>query len=348
MKEFGSDFHYIPSPASSCKSIYDYFPYANFYANGRQALIHLYKSQGWTKLWVPEYYCYEVINTLRGAGLELDFYTDYPGSKRNFISLDLIQKNGFFSSSDAVLIVNYFGLRSCRKYNSWSVAAVVEDHTHDIIGGWACNSSADWCIASLRKTLPIPQGGILWSPKGLELPSPPSMSTENELAAATRWEAMELKRSYILGDNIDKAIFRASFINTELFFDKCDVCSIDVKSREYLSTFDIQSWYQRKIANWNILKEINLPGVHVLLPENADCNPFSLILIFDSIEKRDKYRIALIENRVYPAILWSIPVMVGKGAYVMSRKIISIHCDARYSIEDIQQLKLIIQKSFVF
>jgi hypothetical protein len=40
---------------------------------------------------------------------------------------------------------------------------LVEDHSHDPFSPWAVGSSADYAFCSLRKTLPVPDGGLLWS-----------------------------------------------------------------------------------------------------------------------------------------------------------------------------------------
>ena len=159
MKEFGSDFHYIPDTEGGGKTLYDFFPQANYYADGRQALIHLYLMQRWQRLWVPEYFCYDVIASLKQFGLDLAFYHDWPDRHGDDNTLENIQRSGRFRTTDAVLRVNYYGMRTYRSAEKLSVAAVVEDHTHDFIGGWAVHSTADWCIASLRKTLPLPEGG---------------------------------------------------------------------------------------------------------------------------------------------------------------------------------------------
>ena len=156
----------------------------------------------------------------------------------------------------------------------------MEDHTHDLLGSWAINSHADWCIASLRKSLPVPEGGMLWSPIGLRLPEAPAASEDNERIAAIRWEAMGLKARYLAGEQVEKAVFRAGFVDTEEYFDKAEVCSLDHKSTEYLMSFDIRDWYSRKRENWNLLRGIKKDGVRVILPENMGCYPFSLVLLF--------------------------------------------------------------------
>lgn len=344
MKEYGSDFHYIKRFNSVGKTLSDYYPSANYYADGRQALIHLYKSQGWDRLWIPEYFCYDVIQSLKETGLNLMFYTDLPDNSDDNETLYVIQNKGLFRPTDAILRVNYFGMRSYRSSDELSVAAVIEDHTHDLIGDWSLNSTADWCIASLRKSLPIPEGGILWSPKGLKLPESPASLEKNKEVASIRWNAMELKARYLAGDDLEKSSFRSGYVDTEPFFDTCDVCALDKRSLEYLLSFDIDSWYQRKLENWRLLSELKHPDVRILRPENANCDPFSLVLVFSSHKKRDKVRKALIENNVYSAILWNIPAPTDGDVFTMSSNMLSIHCDARYSTKDIEQLKLIIQK----
>ena len=338
MKEYGSDFHYIVPTGHSGNTLQDFFPSANYYADGRQALIDLYRSQGWQRLWVPEYFCYDVIESLKEAGLQLAFYTDYPGNYDN----DNLNDN--FRAGDALLRVNYFGMRGYRRTEKLMVP-VVEDHTHDLIGDWAMKSTADWCVASLRKSLPVPEGGMLWSPMGLKLPKAPVVSEENEKIAAIRWGAMKLKARYLAGEDVEKAAFRAGFVDTEEYFDRADVCAFDAESQKFLQSFDIRDWYYQKWENWKLLCDIKKDGVRVLRPENRGCYPFSLILVFTSGDERDRVRKALIEKQIYPAILWNVPETSGGEVYKMSSGMLSIHCDARYTKEESLQMKSIIEST---
>ena len=334
MIEFGSDFHYIEPQGSGDNTLQDFFSSANYYADGRQALIDLYRSQGWQRLWVPEYFCYDVLASLREAGLELESYTDYPGNDDTF--------NLGFRTGDALLRVNYFGMRGYRSTEKLMVP-VVEDHTHNLIGDWVLSSTADWCIASLRKSLPVPEGGILWSPVGLKLPNAPVASEENEKIAAIRWVAMKLKARYLAGEDVEKAAFRAGFVDTEDFFDRADVCALDTESQNFLQSFDIRDWYNRKWENWELLRDIKKDGVRVLQPESRGGYPFSLILVFMTGEERDRVRKALIERQIYPAILWNVPETSDGEVFKISRGMLSIHCDARYTKEEILQMKSIIE-----
>lgn len=343
MIEFGSDFYYISGFQGGGNTLYDFYPKANYYADGRQALIHLYHSQGWQRLWMPEYFCYDVIASLREAGLNLMLYQDWPDGHCDSETLVNIQRKCLFLPTDAVLRVNYYGTRKIRSTEKLPVAAVVEDHTHDLIGDWPIHSMADWCIASLRKTLPIPEGGMLWSPMGLKLSQPPETSFENEKIATIRWEAMRLKASYLAGEAVGKAEFRKGYVETEEYFDHAQVCALDKASQEYLKTFDIRSWFNHKRENWESLKDIKKDGVRVICPENMGCYPFSLVLLFDNPDERDRVRKDLIAHQIYPAVLWNVPDTANEEVKNFSQRMLSIHCDARYTADDIQQMKTIIE-----
>lgn len=335
MKEFGSDFHFIPTRKSSGNAIGDYYPEAIFYADGRQALVDLYKKQGWKRLWVPEYFCYEVLSSMENKGVHLRFYPDYPLADERETLLGLP-----FEVGDALLRVNYFGLRS-RRSNQGIQVPVIEDHTHDLIGDWATNSDADWCIASLRKTLPLAEGGILWSPKGFKLHSLPELMPENESLASKRWRAMRMKTLFLKNEIGDKSEFRNDLVTTEAEFDVMNVSAIDIETSDYLIQFDIDQWYKQKRVNREILKETSNPSFSftIVEPEDSGCNPFSMTLLFDNVTERNVFREYLINRSVYPAILWAIPETPSPNVKDFSERMLSIHCDGRYNRYEIMQLR---------
>ena len=336
MKEYGSDFHYIQPDDSAVETFSCFYPEAVFYASGRLALIDLYKKMKWNRIWVPDYFCYEVLGALEQAGLNLEFYTDYPLFNDDQLVLSLPFKDG-----DVLFRVNYFGLRSKRSNSSIHVP-VIEDHTHDLIGDWARNSDADWCIASLRKTLPLAEGGVLWSPKGFKTPATPKVTESNEVLASRRWNAMRQKAMYLDDVIQDKSEFRAELISTEEQFNSMKVSALDAKTSDYIERFDLNQWYLRKRENWSILKDIEIDEFRILKPENPNCNPFSLTLLFNEEEQRNHYRQTLINKDIYPAILWAIPPQKRSELKHFSRRVLSIHCDARYGIDDMIKLRDII------
>ncbi len=337
MKEFGSDFHYVDSKGDEIV-LFNYFPEANLYATGRHTIQALILQEKWKRIWMPDYFCYEVIDSIKKTDIQVFFYDDNPLSDE-YDEISRLQ----FEEGDVLFRMNYYGLRKFRNNDAITVP-VIEDHSHDIVGDWALNSNADWCIASLRKTLPISEGGILWSPMKHILPELPNQTNSNILLSEKRWKAMKLKKKYLSNDISDKDEFRKLFLQTEADFDSLSIAPITEDCKSFLRKFDIKSWFQQKQLNWDILSGIQSDKVDFLKREKELCNNFSFTLLFKSTAVRDEVRQRLIKNNIYPVILWSIPKDKPKAKYISDR-MLSIACDGRYSYDDMLILKSAIIKA---
>lgn len=344
MKEFGSDYHKITKfhgdhPDCPIQRKYQ------LYSCGRQALENLIICQRFKRIWFPDYYCHEIIEYIsRRTGVAVRFYQDNP----LFNDTSSISKISF-KSGDALLRMNYFGHRGFRDESKLSVT-VIEDHSHDLYGEWAVNSNSDWCIASLRKSFPIAEGGALWSPCDLDLPMPPNQSRQNETMANKRWHAMALKQQYLSNNLPNKDEYRRLFVETENEFNNLDVSAIDLQSLIQFNQINHTLWDTCRQNNINKIKtllENATSYFSFLTKENDRCHEFSLILVFKSQEIRDHVRARLINNTVYPAILWTVPSTMSHNSIDFSRKSLSIACDGRYSEKDIYQLSKIILQSIV-
>jgi len=340
--EFGSDFHTI----NTCfmeegHSLMSLFPGATLFADGRQALISLVQQQGWNRLWVPEYFCYEILASLeKRTEVELIYYRDYP------LCNNLLSPSNFlFKNGDAILRMNYFGLKKCDPISCWPVP-VIEDHSHGLLSPWAMDSNADWCVASLRKSIPIAGGGMAWSPKGNKLKVTPGAIDTNEELMARRWRAMDLKANYLLKGEGNKEEFRKMFIETENTLDSLELSAIDSRSRKILDGIDIKQWYGARKKNWEVLTRHLTKDIEYLSAEEDSCTPFSLVIICETHEKRDKMKDLLIEDSVYPAILWRLPDNCNPEVLEISGRLLSIHCDGRYTENEIMALAQKINNAF--
>lgn len=339
MKEFGSDFHYIDTYHSARTHLTDIYSNAVLLADGRQCIVALIRQYEWKRIWMPEYFCYEVIDSIKVAtSIDIAFYHDYPLSTDDGDTISEIP----FREGDVLFRVNYFGLREFRS-NSNVPVPVIEDHTHDLLGHWALYSDADWCIASLRKSLPLPEGGMIWSPKGHILTAGISRNVENEKVAAIRWEGMRMKADYLNGIMNDKEAFRKRFLDTEGWFDHAEVSAIDWNSREYIENFDINAWHVARKRNWYQLHR--LIDAECLLPQDDSCTPFSFVILTDNHTVRECLRRKLIDKFVYPVVLWKVPDTADREVLDLSQRLLSIHCDGRYSDDNIHCMAGIINES---
>ena len=158
-REVGSDFHWsaafltgVPETALPKD--------AELFATGRGALVTLLTVGRDTRpcLHLPSHFCMEVASAL-SVSCEIRWYRDLPNERQP--DFDTLRPE----PGDFVLANNPFGLREAASWLQWRKPAevcLIEDHTHDIAGAWATGSTADYAIASLRKTLPLPDGGLLW------------------------------------------------------------------------------------------------------------------------------------------------------------------------------------------
>lgn len=335
MKEYGSDFHYIPGTFFSTKDGSQFCEF-QYYANGRQAIQHLIEFKQWKRIWIPEYFCYDIVEAIENTGIQVMSYPDTPGldETANIASLN-------FRENDVLLRINYYGLRSYRDNRSVPIE-VIEDHSHDLVGIWAGTSNADWCIASIRKTIPVPEGGVLWSPKKHHLPKRPVQTDENVSLEGKRWKAMKLKRDYLQFDMGSKDEFRELFIETENAFEKLPLSDMTEDCKTYLAGFDIGCWNNQKKNNWEILSQIESDSIQILRPEDKACNVFSFVFILKSEHERELVRRYLIQSNLYPVVLWKIPDHKSLDAVDFSNKMLSIPCDARYTEGDIIEMRKIL------
>ena len=69
MKEFGSDFHFVNSGCQGCNHFADFPSNFSLFADGRQFIEALIRENGWKRLWMPEYFCYNIIEYLQKYGM---------------------------------------------------------------------------------------------------------------------------------------------------------------------------------------------------------------------------------------------------------------------------------------
>jgi sugar transferase EpsL len=304
-------------------------------------------SNGWKRLWVPAYFCQEVLSDIAQTGIAMECYQSwYPGNSGK-------KRVPIFTDGDVVLVVNFFGMYSAAdmELDIGNASAFIEDHSHDPWSAWAFESKADYCVASLRKTLPIPDGGVIWSPKHRQLPALPELTAEHRLAAEQKLEGMSMKTSYLNGQASDKDGYRKL-----LMIGERDLCGKEISAildwtKQHLAKFPVQKWREDRKRNHRIVREAVAPLKWVRAinpPEVPGIVPFSCVLIFDSSERRKFVREKLIQAGIYPAILWPLdkPAVQGIPAEYteISKRMLSVHCDMRYSTEDMQHVADCIKK----
>ncbi|MDY6899993.1 MAG: DegT/DnrJ/EryC1/StrS aminotransferase family protein [Cyanobacteriota bacterium] len=301
------------------------------------------------RLHLPCFFCMEAASKLTKA-FDISWYRDLPNEK--YPDLDTLDA----SSGDLVLAVNLFGIKSAQVWQDWSKAnrgvILVEDHTHDPFSSWALQSQADYAMASLRKTLPIPDGAIIWS--GKNLPLPKASQTQSD-GAYKRLSAMLLKRAYLNGGNVSKDTYRQLEIESQDSLDDVENDKISDFSANVLSSLDIKQFRERREANIKHFLNLALSNQEKNWQplfsswENGSV-PFNSIIVCQNRDIRDSLRKYLIGKSIFPAIHWPQPHngMTSKDldAIDLSNRILTIPTDQRYCLDDVGRVVTIIKEFF--
>ena len=347
--EYGSIFHWFPYEPNQPSS----HPWGDdcaYFGCGRDALRSLlYEGQarrGWRRLWVPTFFCQDVVQSFIDTGIEVRAYPycaedEYPG----FDKID-------FRPGDVLLRMNFFGLRSSLPLDGVdrSVVEIVDDHTHDPWSDMAWQSDADYCMTSLRKVLPIPDGGVLWSPRGHELPTEPEVTNTRRLASLERLASMVLKTVYLDGHQFDRDIYRRLAESSESHIGGDDISGMPEWTRALIGCLPVDEWRDRRRSNHKVLSAAldGIPWLKVLQPDDDRACPFAGILVFDCPGRRNHVQQSLIERRVFLSIMWPLDSPAVEGIPEehadFSRRILCAPCDVRYGAEELLKVAGLIRE----
>ncbi|HSD66851.1 MAG TPA: hypothetical protein VLF95_09130 [Vicinamibacteria bacterium] len=304
---------------------------STLWGSGRDAMRALLawgrEELGFERVLVPSFFCPDVTAAL-ARELPVAVYPDGPE--------DPLPARVEAGDRDVLLVVNTYGRRAGPRPDT--AAVVLEDHSHDPLSPWAFESAADYAVASLRKTLPLPDGGVLWSPKGRDLPAERGPTPAHARATSDRLVAMAWKRQYLEGRAVGKDAFLARARAGEAAIGGGGISGITRLSRERLAALPSRAWRERRARNLTAfacaLGEV--PGVRRLEA------PFAATLLFDCPGRREQVRSALLAARVYPAVLWPLEPSVHPGVPPrhrdLSRRVLSLHCDFRYGERDMERV----------
>ncbi len=314
--ELGSDFH-ISEDLVEGESL-PYLDSSVCFGSGRHAVAALVKfgvkQYKWRHIALPTYYCDSVVNAIKASEIHISRYTSAPNP-----------------DADVWLVNNLFGLSHKPEWLSKFRAVVIEDHTHDLLSDWLLGSNAHYCFASVRKSLPVPDGALLWSPRGLELPKAYPVTKLHKEAADQKLAAMVMKWQYLKGRFVLKSEFRNLYIEAENKIGQSEISGMMPDTKSLLTNLPLKTMRHQRMRNFRIFEVAFGMNEFIKLMKPAKGSvPFMIILQFDDIKHRDALKTYLIEYQIYPAILWG------------EAKMLAIACDYRYAPSDMERVVKII------
>ena len=302
--------------------------------SGRSALRILERiipKQG--KILLPSYTCDSVIECYEEDQIEY-YNLDY---ELNIIwqQLDSLLEQ----EVAAVVVMHYFGKmqdkevlaklkEKCKQKN----IMIIEDTTHSIFTQ-PC-SVGDYCICSLRKWFAIPDGGVLYSLKGL----PEIGEMKKPEWSLNKTYGMFLKSLFLEKEYDCNSWYRELFAEAEEQLEhQKDICEMSKLSKVLLLSYSIQDMISNRRSNYKKV-ENGLKDYGILFwTEMSECPLVCPI----TIENRNELRRYLIEQQIYCAVHWPVTRQELTGIEVVdyiAKHIMSLPIDQRYGEEHIEYL----------
>lgn len=340
---FGSFFHTVDEKDIKEINLGFYKEAYKIFYTGRHAirfiLDELIEKHGVRKIWLPNYYCQHVTAWMMSIYDNIFFYDINPFDPKNSCNLEW---NSFDDKRDVVLLNNFFGVYQYELPTQGNRPFIIEDHSH----GWgslAClESKADFCVSSLRKTLPIPLGGIAWVPKNSR--SIIDFDESNKSVAYQQindfenfaWKpiekAMELKSR--CNDESIKSQYLEMFSNGEEYLhNQFEVIPVKMNHLDVVERFLKRDYMYYKAKNLTQVQSELCSSKPYKLLRNDKGTGFGLELLFVEREDFDRLKKYLISKKIYPSELWPNNKIKTKYKYLMN-----IHVDFRYNHEDINYI----------
>ena len=336
--EVGSEFHW--DPAAVGPSAESLLPQRfELFATGCGALSTLLRQLApWGRLHVPSFFCMGVAEAL-SAYVPIAWYRHLPDGRGP--RLDTLRA----ATGDVVLAQNLFGHDRQEPWDAWMRAypgvTVVEDHSHDPFSDWARASTAPYAMASLRKTLPLPDGGLLWSPRGLDLPRP---SGPESPGAHLKLAAMLLKQAWTEGRAVPKDGFRALQQQGEQAL-LGSAGPASTLTAAVLPLLDLGGLRARSTRNAHALLgalAVRSPGWQVLTGGSAGAAPFRVQVLCAAETVRDALLAHLAAHGIFAPVHWrQDPGGMWSGdeeAAGLAARILTVPVDHRCRPEDVRRV----------
>ncbi|MFI6173825.1 hypothetical protein ACIBCN_44130 [Nocardia sp. NPDC051052] len=231
---------------------------------------------------------------------------------------------------------NLFGLRTRPNYVGIQ-GLVVEDHTHDPLSHWAKETTADYAFASLRKTLPIPDGAVVWSHLHRDLlPHVPALPRDVE-AVTDRVKAMLMQIDRDRSPDISDPPDKPSGTAFQQVIEQPPFAAMSAVSATLLTALPIHTWRRTRHRNASMLRiALRDAGFDVLRSLSDDAAPIGVVVDLHDAVTTKRIHHALQSERIHTAVLWPRPSDDASGGFADQHLV--VYCDHRYDAADLRRV----------
>lgn len=320
-REIGSEFWDIPAGGQN-----RLFPDSTqWFLSGRSALQTIIKQSGIQTAAMPSWCCDSMIRPFLDAEVKVSFYPVYMdgGLVQDLSCVD----------AEAILVMDYFGYTVQVDLEGYS-GTVIRDVTHSLLS--KTYDDAHYYFGSLRKWAGFWTGGYGW---GFDCGCLPADTAYIHL----RQKAMVEKEAYIQGTSESKA-YLATYARAEEYLEQCPMAAAADRDIMLASTMDVPFIKSRRRENTaRLLEAFSDIAVFPRMGEQ-DCPMFVPIMVPEG--QRDALRKYLIEHQIYCPVHWPVSEYhrLDERTGVLYQQELSLVCDQRYTVEDMDRIIETIQE----
>lgn len=252
-------------------------------------------------------------------------------------SIDL---NSLVAGTDRTLFLyaDYFGKLAIKdvelqKLKETGNIIFIEDRTHNLLQERKHTFQPDYIIASIRKWLPIPDGGLLWGKITKPLANDTTFST-------TRLKAQCMRHEFLAcGDETIKTGYRKIFSTVS-----------DLMDEDEPSAMSAYAYFLAKQTDWDWIRKTRWQNAEALI-SILSTSPYikfvqdkpglSDLYVPFTVPNRDEVQSKLSAEGIFNTIIW--PLMeeqkaACKVAKFIGENMLAAPCDQRYTVEDMKTI----------
>ena len=342
MREFGSEFEIGYLPDNYFRRLTKLFPFHAFTRTGREAIGLAIAGTHNGVVLLPAYCCWSMALPFEATGWTVEYYPLNDNLTVNVPQLVAAIKE---LNPQTVLVMNYYGFSSTDaavkaiKDTDESIM-VIEDFTQCLFSVLEIiNPSVDCYVASVRKSLGVPDGGVVLSRRELNMDL---LSEERTAFVEYHVEAGIKKMCYLYSaEASDKQRFRnlQAAAGAEIKADY-HLYRISQEAMAIIEHTDVETVKYARQKNYEHLYQLvkGNKNFTVLFAPGDNLSPF--MFVANSIQ-RDALQSALAKQGVYCQVIWPLTDKAKKVCPVskwMEETMLAIPIDQRYNFDDIEEM----------
>lgn len=281
---------------------------------------------------LPALACDSMVHPFELYGHQIQYYKlneDY--------SIDL-EGLGIGEEKTLFLYADYFGRPAIQdegleKLRERGNIIFIEDRTHNLIWERRHSFQPDYIMASLRKWIPIPDGGLLWG----KISKPLGNDT---LFSATRLKAQCMRHEFLAcGDERIKSEYRKIFSTVSDLMDEDEPSAMSAYAYALAKETDWE--WVRKVRQQNAEALISILTESPYISFIQDKSGISDLYVSFTVPNRDEVQRRLSAKGIFNTIIWPLSTKQKSECRVAKyteENMLAAPCDQRFSTGDMKTI----------